>query len=212
MYDFQSNFIEYALSCKALRFGEFKLKSGRVSPYFFNAGCFNSGFKLAKVGEFYAQALRNSGLQVDVLYGPAYKGISLVSAVAIAYAQAIKKDIPFAFNRKEAKDHGEGGNLIGAALAGNVLIVDDVITAGISVRTAVNIITNNNANPCGVLVALDRQENGQNNISTIQEVEQELSMPLISLISLDNIVEFMQHKQQYNKQLAAITHYRKQPS
>jgi len=191
MLDYQKDFIAYALTCSVLKFGQFQLKSGRTSPYFFNTGLFNTGAQLGKLGQFYAQALLHSGINPDVLYGPAYKGIPLVSTTAIAYAQLTNSDIPFAFNRKEAKDHGEGGHLVGAPLHGKVLILDDVITAGTSVRESVDIIKQAQATPAGVLIALDRQEKGQNNISAIQEVSQQFSMPVVSIINLKNIIDYL---------------------
>ncbi|MDD5580411.1 MAG: orotate phosphoribosyltransferase [Methylobacter sp.] len=190
MRDYQKDFISYALECGVLKFGEFILKSGRTSPYFFNTGLFNTGAQLGKLGQFYARALIQSGIKADVLYGPAYKGIPLVSATAIAYAQLTSSDIPFAFNRKETKDHGEGGTLVGSPLQGNVLILDDVITAGTSVRESVDIIRNAGAIPAGVLIALDRQEKGQNDISAIEEVSVRFGMPVISIITLENIIEY----------------------
>lgn len=192
MLDYKKDFITYALDCGVLKFGEFLLKSGRVSPYFFNTGLFNTGAKLGKLGHFYAQALIQSGIKPDILYGPAYKGIPLVSATAIAYAALTSNDIPFAFNRKEAKDHGEGGILVGATLQGKVLILDDVITAGTSVRESVEIIRNANATPAGVLIALDRQEKGQNNCSATQEAGNQFGIPIISIISLTDIVEYLE--------------------
>jgi orotate phosphoribosyltransferase len=191
MLDYQKDFIAYALDCGVLKFGEFELKSGRTSPYFFNTGLFNTGAQLGKLGQFYAQALIQSGINPDILYGPAYKGIPLVSATSIAYAQLTGADIPFAFNRKEAKDHGEGGLLVGAPLQGKVVILDDVITAGTSVRESVEIINQAHAIPAGVLIALDRQEKGQNDISAIAEVEEQFNMPVISIITLANIVEYL---------------------
>jgi orotate phosphoribosyltransferase len=191
MLDYQKDFISYALSLGVLKFGEFQLKSGRVSPYFFNTGLFNTGLQLGKLGYFYAQALIQSGIQADILYGPAYKGIPLVSATAIAYAQLAGKDIPFAFNRKETKDHGEGGLLVGASLQGKVIIVDDVITAGTSVRESVEIITAAGAAPAGVLIALDRQEKGKHTLSAAQEVEDQYKIPVISIICLANIVDYL---------------------
>ncbi|MDP3330675.1 MAG: orotate phosphoribosyltransferase [Methylococcaceae bacterium] len=191
MLDYQKDFIAYALTCGVLKFGQFQLKSGRTSPYFFNTGLFNTGAQLGKLGQFYAQALLHSGINPDVLYGPAYKGIPLVSTTAIAYAQLTNSDIPFAFNRKEAKDHGEGGHLVGAPLHGKVLILDDVITAGTSVRESVDIIKQAQATPAGVLIALDRQEKGQNNISAIQEVSQQFSMPVVAIINLKNIIDYL---------------------
>ncbi|HIG65280.1 MAG TPA: orotate phosphoribosyltransferase [Methyloprofundus sp.] len=210
MLDFQKQFIQYSLDCGVLKFGKFELKSGRTSPYFFNTGLFNSGAQLAKLGQFYAQALIHSGLKVDVLYGPAYKGIPLVSTASIAYAQMQDSDIPFAFNRKEAKDHGEGGNLVGAPLKGNVLILDDVITAGTSVRESVVIINAAGATPAGVLIALDRQEKGENDISAIQEVSTRFAMPVISIIALEHIIEFIETDTAYVKNIAAIREYQQQ--
>ncbi len=191
MLDYQKDFISYALACGVLKFGEFQLKSGRTSPYFFNTGLFNTGAQLGKLGHFYAQALLQANIKVDILYGPAYKGIPLVSATSIAYAQITGDDIPFAFNRKEAKDHGEGGSLVGAPLIGNVIILDDVITAGTSVRESVEIINQAHATPAGVLIALDRQEKGLNDCSAIQEVEAQFAMPVIAIINLANIIEYL---------------------
>lgn len=207
MYDFQSDFIEYALACDVLRFGEFKLKSGRTSPYFFNTGLFNTGRKLAQLGEFYALALKQSGIEPDILYGPAYKGIPLVSTVAIAYAQVSNNDIPFVFNRKQVKYHGEGGRLVGAPLAGKVLIVDDVITAGTSVCESIEIITQAGASPCAVLISLDRQEIGSNKISAIQELERQFAIPVTAIINLDNIMAYIKDNTQYSHQLEAISRY-----
>jgi orotate phosphoribosyltransferase len=207
MLDYQKDFISYALDCGVLRFGEFQLKSGRISPYFFNTGLFNTGAQLGKLGHFYAQALLQSGLKPDILYGPAYKGIPLVSATSIAYAALTANDIPFAFNRKEAKDHGEGGMLVGAPLQGRVLILDDVITAGTSVRESVEIIRQAGATPAGVLIALDRQEKGQNEISAIQEVSEQFNMPVISIITLDNIIEYLTANA--GNQLDAIKEYQR---
>lgn len=191
MLDYQRDFIAYALDCGVLKFGEFVLKSGRTSPYFFNTGLFNTGAKLGKLGGFYAQALLQSGIKADILYGPAYKGIPLVSATAIAYAQITDRDMPFAFNRKESKGHGEGGLLVGAVLQGNVVIIDDVISAGTSVRESVEIIKNAHATPVGVICALDRQERGQNAVSAIQEVIERFGMPVVSIISLETIVSYL---------------------
>lgn len=210
MLDYQKQFIQYSLDCGVLKFGEFQLKSGRTSPYFFNTGLFNSGAQLARLGQFYAQALIHSGIKVDILYGPAYKGIPLVSAAAIAYAQMQDSDIPFAFNRKEAKDHGEGGHLVGAPLKGNVLILDDVITAGTSVRESVVIINDAGATPAGVLIALDRQEKGENDISAIQEVSERFAMPVVSIIALEHIIEFIAADESYNINIAAIRAYQQQ--
>lgn len=191
MIDYKRDFISYALTCGVLKFGEFVLKSGRTSPYFFNTGLFNTGDRLGRLGQFYAQALIQSGINPDILYGPAYKGIPLVSTAAIAYSQISGKSMPFAFNRKEVKDHGEGGILVGAALHGKVVIVDDVITAGASIRESIEIIKNAQATPAGVLISLDRQEKGQNNISAIQEITSHFKIPVISILTLADIVEYL---------------------
>jgi orotate phosphoribosyltransferase len=205
MLDYQKGFISYALDCGVLKFGEFLLKSGRTSPYFFNTGLFNTGAQLGKLGHFYAQALIQSGIKPDILYGPAYKGIPLVSATSIAYAQLTASDIPFAFNRKEVKDHGEGGNLVGAPLQGKVIILDDVITAGTSIRESVDIIRNAGATPAGVLIALDRQEKGLDNNSAIQEVQDRFDMPVIAIVTLENIIDYL--TDQASDQLNAIKDY-----
>jgi len=207
MHDYQKDFIAYALECGVLKFGQFQLKSGRTSPYFFNTGLFNTGAQLGKLGQFYAQALIQSGLKPDILYGPAYKGIPLVSATSIAYAQITGTDIPFAFNRKEAKDHGEGGTLVGSPLHGRVMILDDVITAGTSVRESVDIIKNAQATPAGVLIALDRQEKGQHEQSAIQEVKERYNMPVIAIISLENIITYL--TVEGGEQLDAIKDYQR---
>ena len=209
MLDYQKDFIQYALDCGVLKFGQFQLKSGRTSPYFFNTGLFNTGAQLDKLGQFYAKALIASGLQVDILYGPAYKGIPLVSAASIAYSR-LKQDIPFAFNRKEAKDHGEGGMLVGSPLQGKTLILDDVITAGTSVRESVEIIKNAGAEAAGVLIALDRQEKGQNIKSAVQEVSESYNMPVFSIISLADIIEFLEQSGNSSEQLSIIREYRQQ--
>lgn len=208
MLEYQNQFIKYAIECGVLKFGEFQLKSGRISPYFFNTGLFDTGAKLAKLGEFYAQALIQSEISTNILYGPAYKGIPLVSATAIAYFQITGKDMPFVFNRKEAKDHGEGGNLVGAHLQGNALILDDVITAGTSTRESVEIIKSAGANPCAVLIALDRQEKGQNNYSATEEISQKLKIPVFSIISFANIIEYLETYEDANNKLAIIKEYR----
>ncbi len=207
MLDYQKEFIQYALDCGVLKFGEFQLKSGRTSPYFFNTGLFNTGAQLGKLGQFYAKTLIASELDVDMLYGPAYKGIPLASAASIAYAQ-LKQDIPYAFNRKEAKDHGEGGVIVGSALQGKVLILDDVITAGTSVRESVEIIPNMNATPAGVLIALDRQEKGEQKTSAVQEVSERFKIPVLSIISLTDIIEFLELDGNSAEQLKIIKEYR----
>ncbi|MDD2759856.1 MAG: orotate phosphoribosyltransferase [Methylomonas sp.] len=209
MLDYQKQFIRLALDSGVLKFGEFQLKSGRISPYFFNTGLFNTGAQLDKLGQFYAQALIAAGVEVDVLYGPAYKGIPLVSTTAIAYAR-LTCDIPFAFNRKEAKDHGEGGVLVGAPLQGKVWILDDVITAGTSVRESVDIIRGAGATVAGVVIALDRQEKGQDELSAVQEVSSQFGIPVIAIISLAEIIEFVEQDNNFADKLPLIRSYREQ--
>ncbi|GHB14632.1 orotate phosphoribosyltransferase [Salinicola rhizosphaerae] len=194
---YQKEFIEFAIAEGALRFGEFTLKSGRVSPYFFNAGLFRSGRALARLGRFYASAIADSGIEADVLFGPAYKGISLAASAAIALADHHERDIPFAFNRKEAKDHGEGGSIVGAELEGDILIVDDVITAGTAIREVMQIIQGAGARAAGVVIALDRQErapdgDGLKALSAIQEVEAAYRMPVISIVNLDQMLTYLE--------------------
>jgi orotate phosphoribosyltransferase len=188
--DYQRDFLDLALAHRVLRFGEFTLKSGRVSPYFFNAGLFDSGAALARLGKAYAAAASRSGIDFDMLFGPAYKGIALAAATAIALAQDPGRDLPFAFNRKEAKDHGEGGSLIGAPLKGRVLIVDDVITAGTAIRQSLSLIRDAGATPAGVLIALDREERGQGALSAAQEVAQELGVPVVAIARLTELLAF----------------------
>jgi len=206
MHRYQQDFIRYALDCGVLKFGEFELKSGRISPYFFNTGLFNTGAQLQKLGEFYAHALIAAEIRVDIFYGPAYKGIPLAVATAMAFAAITGEDMPFAFNRKEAKDHGEGGLLVGAALTGRVLIIDDVITAGTSVRESVEIIKAAHATPAAVLIALDRQEKGLGDTSAIQEVTERFALPVTAIISLSNIIEYLKTTGE-TEQLAAIEAY-----
>ncbi|MDM8548082.1 orotate phosphoribosyltransferase [Candidatus Venteria ishoeyi] len=208
MKNYQQAFLEFAIQQQVLRFGQFTLKSGRHSPYFFNAGLFNSGLALAKLGQFYASAIQDSGLDVDLLFGPAYKGIPLVSATAIALANNHDRDLPYCFNRKEIKNHGEGGQLVGAPLAGKVLLVDDVITAGTAVREALAIIRANGAEPVGVLIALDRQERGQGSLSTLQELEQEQGLKVISIVGLKDIVTYLETQNALQNHLEAIRVYR----
>lgn len=202
-----ASFIDLCLELGVLRFGEFKLKSGRLSPYFFNAGLFNSGHALAALGRHYAAAIAACDLPFDVLFGPAYKGIPLVATTAIALADHHGRSVPWSFNRKEAKDHGEGGNIVGAPLRGRVLIVDDVITAGTAVREAVDIITAAGAEPAGVILALDRQERGQGELSAVQEVEQRLKLPVISILRLADLVTYLENVGNAT-QLAAVRRYR----
>jgi orotate phosphoribosyltransferase len=207
MQRYQEEFIRYAIECSVLRFGDFTLKSGRRSPYFFNTGLFDTGARLGRLGEFYAEAMLHSGVRADVLYGPAYKGIPLACATAIALARKTGEEIPFAFNRKEAKDHGEGGSLVGAPLKGSVLILDDVITAGTSVRESVEIIRGAGADPRGVLIALDRQEKGRGEVSAVREVSDQFHMPVHSIIALPDIIEYLAAAGR-SRELEAIRQYR----
>ncbi|MCO6055918.1 orotate phosphoribosyltransferase [Pseudomonas sp. MOB-449] len=208
MQAYQRDFIRFAIERGVLRFGEFTLKSGRTSPYFFNAGLFNSGLALAQLGRFYAAAVVDSGIPFDVLFGPAYKGIPLAAATAVALAEHHQIDIPWCFNRKEAKDHGEGGTLVGAALAGRVLIIDDVITAGTAIREVMQIIEAQKAQAAGVLIALNRQERGQGELSAIQEVERDFGMPVISIVSLEQVLEYLAGDAELKKHLPAVETYR----
>ena len=208
MQAYQREFIKFALERGVLRFGEFTLKSGRVSPYFFNAGLFDSGLALAKLGRFYAQALVDSGLSYDVVFGPAYKGIPLAATTAVALAEHHQRDTPWCFNRKEAKDHGEGGTLVGAPLVGKVVIVDDVITAGTAIREVMHIIQAQAAQAVGVLIALDRQERGTGALSAIQEVERDFNMPVISIVSLQQVLEYLAESTELKQYLPAVERYR----
>jgi orotate phosphoribosyltransferase len=194
MQDYQTEFLNFALEKGVLRFGEFTLKSGRISPYFFNAGLFNSGSALARLGRFYAQAIVDSGITFDVLYGPAYKGIPLAAVTAAALYDHHQIDIPYAFNRKEAKSHGEGGSIVGHALEGQILIIDDVITAGTAIRESMDIIEAEGAKPAGVVIALDRQEKGKGDKSAIQEVEQDYGIPVASIAKLENVIGFLEQQ------------------
>ena len=207
MQDFQQQFIEFAIDRGVLCFGEFTLKSGRLSPYFFNSGLFNDGESLQRLGDYYRRAIVNSGLEFDMVFGPAYKGIPLASAVAISYAES-GINVPYCFDRKEVKDHGEGGNTLGAPLAGRVLLIDDVITAGTSVKLSREIIHAAGAAAVGIAIALDRQEKGQGERSAIQEIEQEHGMQVISIISLDNLVEHLEARSDMAKHLDNIRNYR----
>lgn len=206
-------FVELCLDLGVLRFGEFKLKSGRLSPYFFNAGLFNTGRAIAELGRFYAQAIVDSKIQFDMLFGPAYKGIPLVTTAAVALNDVQRRDIPWSFNRKEAKDHGEGGNIVGSPLKGRVLIVDDVITAGTAIRESIEIIRAAGAEPAGVVLALDRQERGQGDLSAVQEVEQLFNLPVASILQLEGLIAHLAARAetpdtQNVKSLAAIRQYR----
>ena len=207
MQDYQRELIEYSLLQGVLSFGEFKLKSGRVSPYFFNTGLFNNGDSLARLGRSYAHALQNSGMAFDMLFGPAYKGIPLVSSLSIALAEHFQRSVPYCFDRKEEKDHGEGGITVGAPLAGRVLIVDDVISAGLSVNHSVDLIRRCQAVPAGVIIVLDRQERGSGKLSAIQEVEQQQKMTVISVIKLDNIVEYLEEQGDMAQHVEKIRQY-----
>ena len=208
MQDYQRDFLELAIARNALRFGEFTLKSGRISPYFFNAGLFDSGSALLALGRAYARAAVQSGTGFDMLFGPAYKGIALATATAMALAQDYGRDVPVAYNRKEAKTHGEGGALIGAPLAGRVLIVDDVITAGTAIRESVGIIKTSGATPAGVLIALDRQERGQGELSAALEVEREFSIPVIAIARLRELLAFADERAELQAVRAALEAYR----
>jgi orotate phosphoribosyltransferase len=205
--DFRRDFVEFAVSAGVLRFGAFKTKAGRMSPYFFNAGLFNDGASLARLCGYYADAVLASSIGFDMLFGPAYKGIPLVAGIAVELARR-GRNVPFCFNRKEAKDHGEGGTLIGAVPKGRVLIVDDVISAGTSVRESVGLIRGAGAAPCGVAIALDRMEKGQGELSAVQEVERVYGMPVISVATLDDLVAFLRDSADLAVHLAAVEAYR----
>lgn len=208
MSDFRTTFIENALDSGALKFGQFTLKSGRVSPYFFNAGEFYTGKALAALGHCYAAAIVESGVEFDVLFGPAYKGITLAAATSIALAEHYNRDVPYCFNRKEAKGHGEGGTLVGAPLEGRVLIIDDVITAGTAIREVMQIVNEVQAQAAGVVIGLDRKEKGNSELSAIQEVEKQFSVPVISIIDLGDILAFLESKADSSDLVAAIETYR----
>lgn len=210
MKDYQREFIEFAMSKDVLKFGEFTLKSGRTSPYFFNAGLFNSGRDLARLGRFYAAALVDANTQYDVLFGPAYKGIPIASATAVQLAELHDQDVPYCFNRKEAKDHGEGGNLVGSPLQGRIMLVDDVITAGTAIRESMDIIQANGADLAGVLIALDRQEKGKGELSAIQEVERDYHAEVTAIITLADLVEYLSEQADMAEHLANVQAYREQ--
>ncbi|WP_207294176.1 orotate phosphoribosyltransferase, partial [Pseudomonas sp. FW305-113] len=201
MQPYQRDFIRFAIDRGVLRFGEFTLKSGRTSPYFFNAGLFNTGSALAQLGRCYAAAIVDSKIPFDVLFGPAYKGIPLAAATAVALAEQHQLDVPWCFNRKEAKDHGEGGSLVGAPLAGDVLIIDDVITAGTAIREVMQIINAQQAKAAGVLIALNREERGNGALSAIQEVERDFGIPVVSIVSLTQVLEFLADDPQLKQHL-----------
>ena len=210
MRDYQRDFLYLAIDLGVLRFGEFTLKSGRKSPYFFNAGLFNTGSAVASLGRFYARAIAEAGIPYDMLFGPAYKGIPLAVVTAAALAEYHDRDVPFAFNRKEAKDHGEGGNLIGAPLAGKVLILDDVITAGTAIREAAGIISAAGATLAGVVISLDREERGRDERSAVQEVEDTLGAPVISIVRLEDLVQLLEEDADPGAHLASVAAYRRE--
>jgi len=207
MSDFIQQFIQFAIQKQVLRFGEFKTKAGRLSPYFFNAGLFNDGDSLAKLGEFYTAAIVKSGVSFDMLFGPAYKGIPLVATITIALAKQ-GRNVPYAYNRKEAKDHGEGGSIVGAPLQGKVLIVDDVISAGVSVRESVELIRAQGATPCGVALAIDRQEKGQGELSAVQEVQRDYGIQVISIAGLADLIRYLEGAPELAQFKPAIEQYR----
>ncbi|QZO13523.1 orotate phosphoribosyltransferase [Pseudoalteromonas piscicida] len=208
MKPYQKEFIEFALEKQVLKFGEFTLKSGRTSPYFFNAGLFNTGRDLARLGRFYASALEDAGIEFDVLFGPAYKGIPIATTTAVALADHHNKDVPYCFNRKEKKEHGEGGNLVGSALEGRIMLVDDVITAGTAIRESMEIIAANGADLAGVLIALDRQEKGKAELSAIQEVERDFSTQVVSIVKLADLITYLEQQGGMDAHLDAVKAYR----
>jgi len=207
MFKFKQDFIRFAVQNKVLCFGEFLTKAGRLSPYFFNAGLFNDGASLRSLSQFYAQAILASGISFNVLFGPAYKGIPLVAGTAIALAEQ-GTNVPFCYNRKEAKDHGEGGTIVGAKLQGRVLIIDDVISAGTSVKESIELITSSGAEPCGVVIALDRMERGQGELSAVQEVQRDYNIPVVSIASLDDLLGYLHNEPEMLQNLQATQLYR----
>ncbi|HUL91832.1 MAG TPA: orotate phosphoribosyltransferase [Burkholderiales bacterium] len=207
MADFRKDFIAYCLEQGVLKFGQFVTKSGRTTPYFFNAGLFNTGASLERLAQFYAKAILASGVKFDMLFGPAYKGIVLATSAAVALARE-GRNVPFAFNRKEAKDHGEGGELVGAPLVGRVLIVDDVLTAGTAVGESLRMIASHAATPAGVVISLDRMERGTGELSAIQEIEKQHGIPVVSIASLDDLVSFLGDRAEFRQNLQAIREYR----
>ncbi|RTE85869.1 MULTISPECIES: orotate phosphoribosyltransferase [Gammaproteobacteria] len=210
MKAYQREFIEFALGKGVLKFGEFTLKSGRKSPYFFNAGLFNTGADLAKLGRYYAAALQDSGIEFDVLFGPAYKGIPIATTTAVSLFEHHNRDVPYCFNRKEKKDHGEGGNLVGAALEGRIMLVDDVITAGTAIRESMDIVQAAGASLGGVLIALDRQEKGKGELSAIQEVERDYDAKVIAIVTLNDLVEYLSEQPGQEEMLEKVRAYRAQ--
>ena len=209
MRAYKKEFIDLALELGVLRFGEFTLKSGRVSPYFFNAGLFNTGYAAARIGRFYAAAIADAEVEFDVLFGPAYKGIPLVALTAAALAEQHDMDVPWCYNRKEEKAHGEGGSIVGAPPAGRVLIVDDVITAGTAVREAYDIITSSGAEVAGLAISLDRQERGQGSLSAVQELKSSLGIPVVSIIRLDDLIDTLEESKDYAEFIGPVVEYRR---
>ncbi len=210
MQSYKKDFLDFAIEADVLRFGEFTLKSGRISPYFFNAGLFNTGSHLARLGKQYAAAIVESGIEFDLLYGPAYKGIPLAAVTAVYLSEEHNRDIPFAFNRKEAKDHGEGGTIVGAPLEDRILVIDDVISAGTSVRESVDIIQASGAEFAGVVISLDRQERGQGEMSAIQEVESQYGVNVASIVTLTDLVTYLQDRGDMDESLEMVKQYREQ--
>ena len=210
MRAYKKEFIELALELGVLRFGEFTLKSGRVSPYFFNAGLFGSGYAAAKLGRYYAAAIAESGIEFDMLFGPAYKGIPLAALSAAALAEHHDIDVPYSYNRKEVKDHGEGGNIVGQPLSGRIMIVDDVITAGTAVREAYQIIAQAGAEIAGLTISLDREERGQGSVSAVQELKGSLGIPVVSIAGLGDLVEILEESGEYENWLEPVVRYRRQ--
>jgi len=210
MQDYKREFIEFAIENQVLRFGQFTLKSGRISPYFFNAGLFNTGEHLTRLSRFYAAAIQDSGIEFDTLFGPAYKGIPLAATTAVALYDQHQRNVPYCFNRKEAKDHGEGGNIVGAPLSGRILIIDDVITAGTAIGEAMEIIDAAGATACGVVIALDRQEKGKGELSAIQEVEKNYGLKVASIITLSDLMDYLKDNAAMDEHLQAIQAYRSQ--
>ncbi|WP_419534010.1 orotate phosphoribosyltransferase [Endozoicomonas sp.] len=208
MQQYQKEFLDFAIEQQVLRFGEFTLKSGRKSPYFFNAGLFNNGEAISKLGQFYAAAMMNAKLDFDILFGPAYKGIPLATTTAVALFEKHNRNVPWCFNRKEAKDHGEGGSIVGAPLEGRVAIIDDVITAGTAIREVMAIIEQTDATPAAVVVAMDRQEKGQGELSAIQEVERDFNIPVLSIVSLANLLEYSENHPEIRRYAPEIKAYR----
>ncbi len=210
MQAYQKEFIDLALELDVLKFGEFKLKSGRTSPYFFNAGALNTGYAAAKLGRYYATAIAESGIEFDMLFGPAYKGIPLAALAASALAEHHDIDVPYCFNRKESKDHGEGGNIVGGPLEGRIMIIDDVITAGTAVREAYQVIAKTGAEIAGLVISLDREERGQGNMSAVQELKASLGIPVISIISINELIETLEETPEFERWLEPVVNYRRQ--